>query len=351
MRYGNGWPPQCGTKHNQSSDRQGCCRVTSKTLNRLTFLASSAVFIAAAYVLYSNLRQVPLADFLSELSAFPPIQGMFALLLTTASYALLTGYDYLGLLYIGRMLKFRQFGFTSFIAFAVSHNVGLAVLSGGSVRYRVYSGFGLEPMEIAQIVVFCAFTYGLGITTVGGIVLSFDPMDVAPILGLSPYIVRLSGIGLLALGCCYVGASVLWRKPVKIGRWRFHLPSQGSCLAQIALACVDLALAAAVMFVLLPADSAVTYRTFLGIFVMAAAASVLSHVPGGLGVFEAVIVVMLPEVPKAASMSALVAFRCIYFLLPLALATVCMAIYEIRREERELGWLGKLLPRGRIREK
>jgi phosphatidylglycerol lysyltransferase len=321
--------------------------VTQKTFNRLTLLASLAVFIAAVYVLYANLRHIRLADIAAELSALPAARIASALLLTVASYVLLTGYDYLGLRYVGRMLPFRQFGAASFIAFAVSHNLGLALASGGSVRYRLYSGFGLGAGEIGQIVIFCAFTYALGITSVGGLVLSIDPADVAPILGLSSPFVRMAGIGLLALGLCYVGASVVLRNPIMIGKWPFRVPSYGSCLAQIALASVDLALAAAVVYVLLPADATVTYRTFLGIFVLAAAASVLSHVPGGLGVFEAVIVAMLPDVATASSMSALVAFRCIYFLLPLALATAAMALYEVGREERVLGWFGRILRRRR----
>jgi len=323
--------------------------VTPKMLNRLTLLASLAVFVAAVYVLYTDLRHIRMADVAAELSALPAMHLVTAVLFIVASYALLTGYDYLGLRYIGRMLPFRRFGSTSFIAFAVSHNIGLALASGGSVRYRLYSGFGFGAGEIGQIVIFCAFTYALGITSVGGLVLSIDPVDIAAILRLSAPLVRMSGVGLLAFGLCYIGASIICRHPFMIGKWRFHMPTFGSCLAQIALASVDLALAAAVVYVLLPADAAVTYRTFLGIFVLAAAASVLSHVPGGLGVFEAVIVAMLPDVAPASSMGALVAFRCIYFLLPLAIATIAMALYEIGREERELGWLGSLFRRRRNR--
>jgi phosphatidylglycerol lysyltransferase len=115
-----------------------------------------------------------------------------------------------------------------------------------------------------------------------------------------------------------------------------RLPSFASAFAQIAVASVDLALSGAVVYLLLPVDAEVTYRTFLGAYVLAAAASILSHVPGGLGVFELVIVVMLPDVPKAASMAALVGFRCLYFLLPLALALLSLSLYEIARQKREL---------------
>ena len=313
--------------------------MTSKIVNRLTLGASLAVFLAAVYVLHRSLAQVGLADVLARLEALPPLRVAAAVALTAASYLVLVGYDYLALHYVKRSLRFPWVAFTSFIAFAFSHNVGLALVSGGSVRYRVYSGLGLGLVEIAEVVVFCAVTYSLGIMTVGGVMLTADPMGVAPVLGIPQHMVRSSGAALLAVGVAYLVATAVWRRPLRLGGFAFRLPSLGSGLIQVALASVDLALAGAVVYVLLPPDGDVTYRTFLGIYVLAAAASVLSHVPGGLGVFEAVIVVMLPDVPRDASLGALVAYRVTYFVLPLGLAMASMVGYEVRRGQRALGWL------------
>ena len=313
--------------------------MTSKTVNRWTLGASLAVFIAAVYVLHRSLEQVSLADVLARLEALPSIRVTAALLLTAASYLVLVGYDYLALRYVGRSLRLRAVALTSFIAFAFSHNVGLALVSGGSVRYRIYSGLGLDVVEIAEVVVFCAVTYSLGITTVGGLMLAVNPTDVAPILGVSQHVLRGGGSALLAVGLVYLVAAAIWRRPLRVGRFAMRMPTLGSGLMQVVLASVDLALTSAVVYVLLPPDTAESYRTFLGIYVLAAAASVLSHVPGGVGVFEAVIVVMLPDVPKDASLGALLAFRVIYFLLPLGLAMLSMTGYEIYRGRRALGWL------------
>ncbi len=313
--------------------------MTSKIVNRVTLGASLAVFLAAVYVLHRSLERVALADVLARLEALPPLRVAAALALTAASYFVLVGYDYLALHYVQRSLRFRWVAFTSFIAFAISHNVGLALVSGGSVRYRLYSGLGLGVVEIAEVVVFCAVTYSLGIMTVGGITLAAAPTDLAAVLGIPPHVVRGSGAALLGVGLVYLAAAALWRRPLRLGRLVLRMPSLGSGLLQVALASVDLALAGAVVYVLMPPDAAVTYRTFLGIYVLAAAASVMSHVPGGLGVFEAVIVRMLPDVPADVSLGALVAFRVIYFLLPLGLAMVSMAGYEVRRGQRAFGWL------------
>ncbi len=313
--------------------------MTSKIVNRLTLGASLAVFLAAVYVLHRSLAQVGLADVLARLEALPPLRVAAALALTAASYLVLVGYDYLALHYVQRSLRFRWVAFTSFIAFAFSHNVGLALVSGGSVRYRIYSGLGLGVVEIAEVVVFCAVTYSLGITTVGGLMLTAAPGDVAPILGIPQHVVRSSGAALLVVGLAYLVAAAVWRRPLRLGRFALRMPSFGSGLIQVALASVDLSLAGGVVYVLMPPDAGVTYRTFLGIYVLASAAAILSHVPGGLGVFETVIVVMLPDVPKDASLGALVAFRVIYFLLPLGFAMLSMAGHEVRRGQRAFGWL------------
>lgn len=310
--------------------------MTSHTLNRLTLLASLLVFLAAAYVLYRNLAHLRLVDVLEHLLSLPWPRVAAALLFSAASYLVLTAYDYLALRYVGRSLPFHQVAFASFVAFAISQNVGAALISGGSVRYRIYSGLGLGALEIGEIVVFCAVTFALGVTTVGGLMLSLDPGDVALVLAMPASSVRVGGAALLAVGLVYLVAPLVWRRPFVLGRYRLRLPSFASALAQIAVASVDLALSGAVVYLLLPVDAEVTYRTFLGAYVLAAAASILSHVPGGIGVFELVIVVMLPDVPKAASMAALVGFRCLYFLLPLALALLSLSLYEIARQKREL---------------
>jgi glycosyltransferase 2 family protein len=115
-----------------------------------------------------------------------------------------------------------------------------------------------------------------------------------------------------------------------------RLPSIEQSLTQIALASVDQAIAAAVLYVLLPSNAAIDFATFLGIYIVAAPLSLLSLVPGGLGVFETALLVVLADSPKAASLASLIAYRFIYFLLPLALAVACEAVYEFRRASKSV---------------
>jgi len=327
-------PPQTEREHDglgPGTARSGNGVLTSRTLDRLALAVTLGVLFVALYVLYRNVESVRLVDVTDRVQALPKAGLAAALLLTALSYLVLTGYDFLALRYVRLRLRLRDVLLASFIGFAFGNSMGFALVSGGAVRYRVYSGLGVRPVEIAEIVLFCTVTYALGFTTVGGLMLALDPRGVAVLLDISQAIVRMGGLALLGVGAVYLVAVAIRREAIPIGRYCLRLPSFGSGLMQIAIASVDLVVAGTVFYVLLPPEADVTYRALLGIYVLAGAAALLSLAPGGLGVFETVVLVMLTDVSKAASLGALVAYRVIYFLVPLALAAFCLAVHEIRR--------------------
>jgi uncharacterized membrane protein YbhN (UPF0104 family) len=311
-------------------------KLTAKTTNRLTLAIALTMFGAALFVLYRELANIRLAEVVDGVVAMPKMRLFGAVALTAVSYLLLTGYDFLALNYARRLLRFPQVLFASFVAFALTNSLGFALVSGGSVRYRIYSGYGLTPVEIGEVVAFCTLSYVLGVTTVGGLMLVFKPVSLASILRLPPQLVLATGIMLLAVSVVYLVVVASRPKPISIGRYRLRLPNIQQGLTQIALASVDQAIAGAVLYVLLPSNAAIDFATFLGIYVVAAPLSLLTLVPGGLGVFETALLVMLPDTPKAASLVSLVAYRFIYFLLPLALAVACEAVYEFRRASKSV---------------
>ncbi len=267
---------------------------------------------------------------------------ILALALAAASYLLLTAYDFLALNYAGHKLRLWETSFASFIAFSFSNNLGFSLMSGGSVRYWIYTGFGLGSVEIGEIVAFCTLTYGLGVTTVGGLMFLVDPTAMSSILSLSPSFLRAAGIAMLAIDLAYLIIIVARRVPISLWHYQVRPPSLGCGLMQISLASFDQALAAGVVYVLLPPDTQISFHVFLGIYVIAAPISLLSLVPGGLGVFETMIVTLLVSPSKAALLGSLIAYRLIYFVLPLALAILLVTIYEIGCSSREPGWLGRL---------
>ncbi len=292
-------------------------------------------------------RSVPLStrliDVLGSLEALPKTRVIVALALAAASYLLLTAYDFLALNYVGHKLRLWETLLASFIAFSFSNNLGFALMSGSSVRYWIYTGFGLGSVEIWEIVAFCTLSYGLGVTTVGGLMFLFDPAGMSSILNLPQSFLRAAGITMLAIGVAYLAIIVARRGPIALWRYQLRLLSLGCGLMQISVASFDQALAAGVIYVLLPLDTQISFHVFRGIYVIAAPISLLSLVPGGLGVFETMVVTLLVSTSKAALLGSLIAYRLIYFVLPFALAILLVTIYEIRSSSREHGWLRRLL--------
>lgn len=228
--------------------------MTSRLVGRLALVATIVIFCAAIIVLFREFASVSPHDVLARLAALPKRQIFAAIGLTALSYLLLTGYDFLALRYVRRRLRFRDVLFASFTAFAFSNNIGFQLLSGGSMRYRIYSGFGLDAVEIGEIVAFCTFTYALGIITVGGLLALFDPADISSLLHFPQSLTSAFGIALLALSTAFLVFAGVWRKPIALGRYRLRPPSLTLALSQVALASIDAALAGTMMYVLLPVD-------------------------------------------------------------------------------------------------
>jgi uncharacterized membrane protein YbhN (UPF0104 family) len=304
--------------------------MTSRLVDRLVILATIAIFCVAFAVLVREFAGVSPREVLGRFAALPASRVSAAAGLTVASYVLLAGYDFLALWYVKRPLRFFDVLYVSFTSFAFSNAIGFQLLSGGSTRYRIYSRFGLKPVEIGEIVAFCTFTYALGVVTVGGLVALFNPAGLTAVLPLPQWLISAAGLVLLAATAGYAAVAALWRKPVGFGRYRLRPPSLALALAQIALASIDAVLASTVVYVLLPDGPAMTVWSFLGVYIVAATASVLSWVPSGLGVFETLIIVMTAPASKATELGALIAYRMIYFVAPLVVAMALFAVREVR---------------------
>jgi uncharacterized membrane protein YbhN (UPF0104 family) len=304
-----------------------------RLVDRFALAATVFIFAAAVVVLVRQFADVSLHEVLARLAAMPGHQIVAALALTAANYLCLTGYDFLALRYIGRRVRFRDTVFASFTAFAISNNIGFQLFSGASIRYRIYSSFGLPATDIGKLVTFCAIAYALGIVTVGALLALTEPDAIGALLHLPRFVILIAGLGLLAVSAAYLATAARCRS-IGIGRYALKLPSPAIALTQVALASVDAALAGSVMYVLLPPDMAVTYHYFLGVYLVAATVSVLSPVPGGLGVFETAITIMMAPTSKAAALGVFAAYRAIYFILPLAIALIGFALHEIGGSRR-----------------
>jgi len=298
-------------------------------VNRLAVALILVIFTVSLFVLHHELATVQLRDVMAAFGAIPLRSLGLATVLAITSYIVLTGYDYLALRYIKKPLPYVKTAYTSFIAYAVGHNLGLAMLTGGSVRFRIYTAAGLSAIEVGQVVALCTVTFGLGVAMVLALVFTIAPAEVTFVIHIREGLVRAVGVTGLVLLSAYVAWNGFRREPFRIRGVAFSLPGVRLTLTQFALAGIDLCLASAVLFVLLPADSGLSYATFLGLYVIAMVAAILSHVPGGLGVFEAVLVAAAPAVAPSVLLGAVLAYRLVYYLIPLGIAAVMLAAHEI----------------------
>ena len=295
-----------------------------------------AVFAVAIVAMHRLGGEFHLRDVLAEFAAIDAWQVAAAVLLAAGSYFALTGYERLALEYVGKSMPWRQYGLTAFIAYAVGHNVGAAALSGGAVRYRMYSPLGLGASEIARIVAFCTLTFALGVAMLAGVSLITNAGEASSLLHAPAALSVTLGIVMLAGVGGYLAACSLVRAPVSFRGWRVQLPAPGLAFRQVALASVDLMLASSTLYVLLPTSVDVNFLTFEGLYMVALAAGVLSAVPGGLGVFESILVLLLPDVPTPQMLGALLGYRLIYYALPFVLALLLLSSHELRRQRERL---------------
>ena len=305
------------------------------------------LFGAALVMLHHELAEHPIADFRAALDAIPWQRLLLALALAALGYVVLTVYDVLALVYIGRSVPYRGIALASFVAYAFSNSISFGLIAAASIRYRLYAAFGLSAAEITQIVGFTNITLVLGFATLIGLLLAGGVLEAAaPGHFLSPWLEPL-GFALLALVVVYVLLGHIRRHPLQVRGWSIAIPSPPLALGQVVTGALDLSFAASVLYVLLPPGAEIGVLAFLGIYLVASAAGIASHVPGGIGVFESIVVLLLtPLMAAPAVLGALLAYRLIYYVIPLGLGAGLLAGHELWRGRA--GWmaqgLGRLAP-------
>jgi phosphatidylglycerol lysyltransferase len=250
----------------------------------------------------------------------------WSLAATGVSFAALIGRDLCALRHIGQRVPFATVVVASVSGNALGNAVGLGTLTGGAIRYRIYGAAGLKPDAVARIMVFIAVGFGIGLAGCGGVALLAAAPEIAPSFHLPVLALRLAAIGLLAA----TASLVLFQRRVRVFRFEIALPGPALGSVQLLLTGLDLAAAAAALYVLLPAGG-LDFGGFTAVFIAATALGVISHAPGGLGVFEAVVFLSLGHrVPSELSAAALIVYRGIYFGVPLLVSAGLLAAFELR---------------------
>jgi uncharacterized membrane protein YbhN (UPF0104 family) len=254
--------------------------------------------------------------------------------LTGCAFTALVGYDFSAFNFVGRRPPLRTIAYASFCGFAVGNTVGFSLLSGGSVRFRIYSEAGVRSDDILRVAVFCIVAFGFGVCTVSSLGVLARPELLAGWLGIGSVWLQAAGIATLAGIACWI-AFCASRRSFGVWRTTVTIPSAPLVVGQLAISALEIGFASAALYVLLPAHDGFGFLAFLPVYCVATVAGIMSHVPGGLGVFEAVVLFALGDVmPKDQLVGALTVYRLIYYLLPLALAAVFLGGDEVRRHLR-----------------
>jgi len=299
-------------------------------------VAALLVFGGVVAVLHHELKQLHIRSVFEHLHAISRTNILAALGLTAASYLLLSSYDWLALRYRRRVLRYGRILFTSFIAYSFGHTLGFAAFTGAAIRFRLYSTAGVTAVDVATISAFCSLSIGIGLTTLTGISLLVSPEQASSVLHLQPGWSRAVGVLLLSVVAAYGLWASLARSVLEIRGWALRPPGPRIGLVQIALSVVDLSLSSAVLWWLLPPEAHITFVAFVGAYSVAVIAGIISHVPGGIGVFETVILYTLPGVPKDALLGSLLAYRLVYYLVPLFFGTLLFITKEVSAQRGRL---------------
>lgn len=301
----------------------------SGTLRRaFPVLVGVALISLSVFTLRREFHAVSLRDLTADVRRTPPGQLALAVSFVALNYLCLAGYELLAIRAIGRRLPAWKVAITASLAYAVSNNVGFSVVSGTSVRYRFYSRWGLSADELPRIVLFNWSTFWLGFLVLAGLSVANTPLpDWVPIHGGARVV---AGWCLVAASPAYVVAAAWNLPPLRLGPVAFTLPSASIAFVQLMISLAEWSCAAAVLYSLLP-DVHLPFVTFVGAFVLAILLGMVSHVPGGVGVFESLLVLLLkPYLTVASLLPALVVFRAAYYLLPFFVALAVLIADALR---------------------
>lgn len=304
-----------------------------KVIQTASILAVVVLFYAALWVLRKEVKASHYDDVLSYFKQIPLQQFLIAFLVAMGSYLALTFYDVLGFRHIHKSLSYPRIALTSFIAYSFSHNIGAALITGGGIRYRLYSAWGLTAGETANVLVICGMTFWIGFLTMGAVFFFLQPPELPPSIHLPFNSIFSVGVFCISVITIYLLSAVFFKHTIKIFRWKFPTPSLPVALGQMAAGCLDWTCSGAALYLLLPANT-LSFPSFLSIYLLAQCVGFVSQVPGGLGVLETVVVLLLsPMLPASDVLGSMLAFRVVYYLIPLIIGLTSFAIYEIIRNK------------------
>jgi uncharacterized membrane protein YbhN (UPF0104 family) len=285
----------------------------------------------SGFLLFKELRSHSPGEIVDALKAIPPRRWACAILSTGLAYAALAWYDQIALAHLRRRFSWRFVGIVSFVTYALAHNIGATMFSGAVVRYRAYSLKGLSAAEVGAIVAFTSITFTLGALLTGGLTLLARPEALSRWIEGPRWLPHAAAAALLIGPWLYMLGALLHFRPVRIAGFRLVYPRPPIAARQMIVGPIELIGAAGIIYFALPAVANPGFLAVLAVFLASFTVALVSHAPGGLGVLELTFLNAMPDAPATDVIAALLLFRLLYLIVPLAVSLAIVAIYENRR--------------------
>src|SRR3954468_20595935 len=299
---------------------------------RLGIAASLIIITIAITTLVCMLEGVDTGVVLVALAEKPLMQIGLAALCVIGSFCTLTFYDLFALRTIGKKhVPYRIAALSSFTSYVIGHNIGATVFTGGAIRFRIYSDYGLSAINVAKICFLSGRTFWLGNLFVLGAGMAWHPAAASAMDLLPPQLNRI-----IALGCLGgIAAYLVWiftgkgRRQLGQRGWKVFLPSAPLTLLQIAIGVVVLWFCALPFYLLMPVYPDIDFVSVAVVFILATLLGFASHAPGSLGVFDAAMLVALPQFTREHLVATLLLYRMLYFVIPFMLAITILGMREL----------------------
>jgi uncharacterized membrane protein YbhN (UPF0104 family) len=306
---------------------------------RLGIAASLLIIAFAITTLVRTLRGVDTGVILTALTELPPSRIGLAALCVIGAFCTLTFYDFFALRTIGKKhVPYRIAALSSFTSYTIGHNIGATMFTGGAIRFRIYSDYGLSAIDVAKVCFLSGLTFWLGNLVVLGSGMFWHPWAASAMDLLPPSVNRLIALGCLGGIAAYFVWLVTGKNRRELGQhgWKVVLPSARLTLLQVLIGVVDLGFCATAMYLLMPAQPGIDFISLAVVFILATLLGFASHAPGSLGVFDAAMLVALPEFGREQMLATLLVFRILYFVIPFGISISIMGMREL--------WLNVVLP-------
>ncbi len=306
---------------------------------RLGVAASVAIIAFAVTTLVKRLKVDSAGKILTALKDIPPSHIALAALCVVGAFCTLTFYDFFALRTIGKKhIPYRIAAMSAFTSYSIGHNIGATVFTGGAIRFRIYSDYGLSAIDVAKICFLSGLTFWLGNIFVLGIGMMLHPAAASTMDQLPPAINQLIAIGLVCAILVYLGWLALGKNRRQLGQngWKVVLPSTQLTFVQILIGVVDLGFCALAMYLLMPSDPPIDFLALAVVFILSTLLGFASHAPGSIGVFDAAMLLALPQFAQEKLIATVLVFRVLYFIIPFGTAISIMGVREL--------WMNVVVP-------